>query len=87
MERTVDIYHTSLCIGLRPFACRATNSPTLWHGVPKIVPLYGLHILLRESPITDPERYQGEHNVDKARCRTFCRDALLLIPSTEVQFF
>jgi hypothetical protein len=87
MERIVDIYHTSLCIGWRPFACKAINSLALWHGVPKIVPLYVFHKLLHESPITDPERYHGEHNVDKARCRTFCRDALLLISSTEVQFF
>ena len=87
MERTIDIYHTSSRIELRPSAYRATNSPALWHGVPKIVPRYGLHILLRKFPITDPERYQGEHNVDRARCKTFCRNLLLLIPNTEVQFF
>ena len=87
MERTVDLYHTSLRIGLRLFACKATNSAALWHGVPKIVPLYGLHIPIHGFPTIDSGRYQGEHNVDMARCRTFCRDALLLIPSIEVRFF
>ena len=46
---------TSLRIGLRPFGCKATNNLALWHGVPKIVPLCGLHIPFHESPIIDPK--------------------------------